>query len=196
MSNAKENNMDNAEQATELSGTDTDQKVNFDFGSILNEINFEDLDLTTENVDLTDVDGLLKQFQDNKVVRDALEKNVNLGKYARKIEQDISKMELLSIQDYISNSSDLVQLHDQIKNCDRLLEEMQKILSGFQDHLKTISSDIRHLQDKSMSMSIELNNKKETEKQLDKYVRSLELRQEFIELSANINILFIYLFIT
>ncbi|ETO15920.1 hypothetical protein RFI_21445, partial [Reticulomyxa filosa] len=73
MSNAKENNLDNAEQTAKLSGTDTDQKVNFEFGSI----NFEDLDLTTENVDLTVVDGLLKQFQDNKVVRDALEKNVN-----------------------------------------------------------------------------------------------------------------------
>ncbi|ETO09877.1 hypothetical protein RFI_27500 [Reticulomyxa filosa] len=163
----------------EVAGGEEDIKI--DFNEILKELNFEDLDITTESVDLTDVDGLLRQFQDNQVVRDALEKNVNLGKYGKKIEQDISRQEMSSIEDYITHSQDLVDLHDQIKNCDHLLEEMQTMLSRFQAHLKSISGDIRHLQDKSMSMNVQLNNKKDTEKQLEKYIRSLELRQEFID---------------
>lgn len=94
------------------------------------------------------------------MIKEALEKNVDLGKYSKKIDKDLNVKELESIKDYIINCDELVNLHDQIQNCDKLLESMQNMLSGFQDHLKVISGEIRHLQDKSLKMNVELQNKK------------------------------------
>lgn len=36
------------------------------------------------------------------------------------------------LQDYIAESDNLVLLHDQIRDCDIILSQMETILSGFQ----------------------------------------------------------------
>lgn len=39
---------------------------------------------------------------------------------------------VLSAQDYIKESDNLVSLHDQIRDCDTILSQMESLLSGFQ----------------------------------------------------------------
>lgn len=39
---------------------------------------------------------------------------------------------LLYAQDYIKESENLVLLHDQIRDCDNILSQMETLLSGFQ----------------------------------------------------------------
>lgn len=39
---------------------------------------------------------------------------------------------LLIMQDYIRESENLVLLHDQIRDCDNILSQMETLLSGFQ----------------------------------------------------------------
>src|SRR5690606_3911412 len=114
------------------------ENKNIDFNDYLNKIDLNNLDLTTDEVDLSNVDELLKSFQDNSMVQEALNKNVNLQKYSKEIESQLYEVEINSIKDYVENSDDLVKLHDQINSCDNLLENMQKTLSNFQDHLKNI----------------------------------------------------------
>lgn len=36
------------------------------------------------------------------------------------------------LQDYIKESDNLVSLHDQIRDCDSILSQMETLLSGFQ----------------------------------------------------------------
>jgi hypothetical protein len=39
---------------------------------------------------------------------------------------------LLPLQDYITESENLVLLHDQICDCDNILSQMETVLTGFQ----------------------------------------------------------------
>eukprot|EP01083_Nonionella_stella_P200861 735196_1 len=151
--------------------------------NFINDINLEDLDLTNarEEIDFSGVEANLNAFREDDIVAMALDQNVNLTNYSKKIENDLRACEIASIADYIAHSEDLVSLHDSIETTDSLLESMQNMLSGFQDHLKQISGEIRHLQDKSLSMNIELQNQKQTETILNKYVDELEITTEFIE---------------
>ena len=148
--------------ATEQKADELEEDPKIDFTAALNDtgIDLADLDLTTETIDLTGVDKDLEAFQQDEFVRQALDKNVNLGKYAKKIEEDLKQIQMESVRDYITKAEELVDLHDEIKNCDDLLAKMEQMLSGFQDHLKSISGEIKHLQDKSSMMSLQLTNKK------------------------------------
>ena len=38
----------------------------------------------------------------------------------------------MNTQDYIKESDNLVSLHDQIRDCDSILSQMETLLSGFQ----------------------------------------------------------------
>ena len=103
-----------------------DNNLEIDFTDAVN-INLDDIDITTENLNLDDVDDDLKQFHSDQMIKEALEQNVDLGKYAKKIEEELKQKEIASIKDYIQNSNQLVDLHDEIQNCDKLLETMQNM---------------------------------------------------------------------
>ena len=45
---------------------------------------------------------------------------------------DLTKFSFLNMQDYIKESDNLVSLHDQIRDCDMILSQMESLLSGFQ----------------------------------------------------------------
>ena len=166
------------------SSTSANPATSYDF---IDNIDLDDLDLTNqaEEIDFSGVEANLNAFQEDNVVAMALNQNVNLTNYSKKIENDLKNVEIDSIRDYIENSEDLLNLHESIHATDGLLESMQNILSGFQDHLKQISGEIRHLQDKSLSMNIELQNQKATEHVLNKYVDGLEITSDFIDAITN-----------
>ncbi|KAL0285055.1 UNVERIFIED_CONTAM: Vacuolar protein sorting-associated protein 52 A [Sesamum calycinum] len=80
-----------------------------------------------------------------EVVAIILSKGTNLRDYTKDVENNLRQLELDSIEfltvlvnpvwtDYIKESDNLVSLHDQIHDCDTILAQMEKLLSGFQAH--------------------------------------------------------------
>ncbi|XP_030963937.1 vacuolar protein sorting-associated protein 52 A-like [Quercus lobata] len=114
------------------------------------------------------------------VVANILFEGTKLREYTKGVENNLRKVELDSIQDYIKESDNLVLLHDQIRECDRILSQMETLLSGFQVEIGSISSDIKVLQEKSMDMGLKLKNRKIN----DEYMRTLEIlskKLKFVE---------------
>lgn len=143
--------------------------LQYDF---INDIDFEDLDLTNTDLhqmDFSRVEANLNTFQEDKIVSNALEQNINLTNYGKKIERDLKNIEIASIKDCIQSSEDLVDLHNQIHSADALLESMENIVSGFQDHLQQKSREIKQLQDKILLINTELQNTKDTVMEFNKY---------------------------
>ncbi|GAB5357971.1 hypothetical protein AAMO2058_000419400 [Amorphochlora amoebiformis] len=85
-----------------------------------------------------------------------------------------------SIKDYLKESADVSGLHEEIKACDSVLERMEHMLTRFQADLGAISSEIKHLQDKSMSMRIKLKNRKAVHKDLDAHIKSIFISPELV----------------
>ena len=73
-------------------------------------------------------------------------------------------------QDYIAENSNLMELHEDIEGCDKVLAAMEDMLSTFQNNLGSISTEIRQLQEESVDMSQKLNNRKGLEEVLGKFV--------------------------
>lgn len=81
----------------------------------------------TEHKTVTMADQL-----DDKEIQEILKTGTDLRQYSRQIEKEFKEVENKSIEDYIKESQNIANLHNQIGNCDTILERMESMLLNFQ----------------------------------------------------------------
>ncbi|GAB9463606.1 Vacuolar protein sorting-associated protein [Globisporangium polare] len=133
-----------------------------------------------EEIDFDELDDYLELFQQDGIIKEALSKGVDLRQYAQQIDQELRAAEIDSVSQYVMKSEDIVELHDQVQECDNILAKMQEMLLGFQADLGGISDEIRHLQDESIGMNVRLKNRRETEDQLKRYLDQVALAPSLV----------------
>ncbi|GFR95861.1 vacuolar protein sorting-associated protein 52-like protein [Elysia marginata] len=85
-------------------------------------LNLGELDFTSDDFWLDEVDVHIQENLEDDIVKEALNKGVDLRQYSKEIEQDLLKVENESVQDYIKESQNIASLHKQIAACDTILE--------------------------------------------------------------------------
>lgn len=124
-------------------------------------------------LDFSAVDSDFARFQQNELVKEAVEKGRDLRAYAEEVETQLALHERRCVEDYLTDADDLSSLHTQLRSCDSILATMESMLSHFQSDLSAISSEIESLQDKSYSMNIKLRNYKIGERSLNSYIQNI-----------------------
>lgn len=125
-------------------------------------------------------DPCISDQLDNDEVREILKTGTDLRQYSRQIERDFKEVENKSIEDYIAESQNIASLHNQIGECDDILERMESMLMNFQNVLSNISSEITTLQKKSVSMSVQLTNRQSVKAQLSQFIEDMAVPEEMI----------------
>ncbi len=76
-----------------------------------------------------------------------------------------------------------------MQECDNVLARMEEMLHGFQADLGEISSEIKHLQDDSLSMSIRLKNRRSVEDKLHLFLENASILPSMASniISPNVN---------
>lgn len=72
--------------------------------------------------DIVDNQVQLPQDLGDDVVQEVLKTGMDLRQYSEQIEEELKEVENKSIQDYIKESQNIVNLHNQITACDNILE--------------------------------------------------------------------------
>ncbi|KAL0383299.1 UNVERIFIED_CONTAM: Vacuolar protein sorting-associated protein 52 A [Sesamum calycinum] len=165
---------------TEVEPNDGPTSV-LDLGAFVGELTVED-DAASDDVALEGLEQELQDCKTDDVVAMILSKGTKLRDYTKDVENNLRQIELDSIEDYIKESDNLVSLHDQIHDCDTILTQMEKLLSGFQAEIGSISSDIKVLQEKSMDMGLKLKNRKAAESKLAKFVEDIIIPPRMIDI--------------
>ncbi|KAI4303712.1 hypothetical protein MLD38_039311 [Melastoma candidum] len=161
--------------------TTTSPKDSFDLGEFVGDLTFEDDAGSSDDVSLEGLQLELEECKDDDVVANILSNGVKLREHTKGVENNLRQVELDSIQDYIKESDNLLSLHDQIRDCDSILSQMEALLSGFQAEIGSISSDIKILQERSMDMGLKLKNRKEAESKLAKFVEDIIIPPRMID---------------
>ncbi|EFJ12526.1 hypothetical protein SELMODRAFT_446594 [Selaginella moellendorffii] len=138
-------------------------------------------DFESEDISLEGLQEELESYQGREMVVNILGKGSELRAYARDVEEKLRQVELESIQDYIKESDNLMSLHAQIRECDSILTHMESLLGGFQEDLGSISSEIRSLQEQSMTMGLKLRNRKVAEVKLARFLEEIVLPPNMID---------------
>ncbi|XP_021287595.1 vacuolar protein sorting-associated protein 52 A [Herrania umbratica] len=153
----------------------------FDFGTFVGDLIVEE-DTSSDDISLEGLQQELEECKNDDVVANILSKGIKLREYTKGVENNLRQVELDSIQDYIKESDNLVSLHDQIRDCDSILSQMETLLSGFQAEIGSISSDIKILQEKSMDMGLKLKNRKVAESKLAKFVEDIIVPPRMVDI--------------
>ncbi|CAI0393999.1 unnamed protein product [Linum tenue] len=153
-------------------GADSGRSV-FDLGAFVGDLTALDDDASSDEISLEGLEQELEECKGDDVVENILSKGTKLREYTKGVENNLRQVELDSIQDYIKESDNLVSLHEQIRDCDSILSQMETLLSGFQTEIGSIGSDIKILQEKSMDMGLRLKNRKVAESKLEKFVEDI-----------------------
>ncbi|TDG46298.1 hypothetical protein AWZ03_007269 [Drosophila navojoa] len=128
------------------------------------------------------MDALKEASLDNDEVREILKNTTDLRQYSRQIEKEFKDVENKSIEDYIAESQNIANLHNQINDCDEVLERMENMLMSFQSVLNNISTEITQLQRKSVSMSLQLTNRQSVKAQLSQFIGDMAVSEEMINI--------------
>ncbi|XP_073242432.1 vacuolar protein sorting-associated protein 52 homolog [Porites lutea] len=153
--------------------TEEDLQIDLDLG---------ELDLTSQDEFILDeVDVHIQENLEDELVKEALEKGVDLRQYSRQIEGELHEVENASILDYIKESENIASLHNQIASCDTILESMEKMLTSFQEDLGSISSEIQTLQEQSLSMNIRLKNRQAVRGELSQFVDEMVITSPMVK---------------
>ncbi|XP_051991490.1 vacuolar protein sorting-associated protein 52 homolog isoform X1 [Xyrauchen texanus] len=153
-----------------------DEKTDFDVVPL----NLGDLDITTDEFILDEVDIHIQANLEDDLVKEALKTGVDLRQYSKQVETELQRIEQVSIKDYIKESQNIASLHNQITACDSILERMEGMLSSFQSDLSSISSEIQTLQQQSVSMNMRLKNRQAVRSQLSQLVDELVMPSTMI----------------
>ncbi|KAJ1296691.1 hypothetical protein BS78_01G321600 [Paspalum vaginatum] len=156
-------------------------KDRFDLGVFVGDL-AQDEEVTSDDESLEGLQQELDNCKNDQEVANILANGIKLRDYTKGVENNIRQVELDSIQDYIKESENLVSLHDQIRDCDNILSQMETVLTGFQTEIGSISSDIKVLQEKSMDMGLKLKNRKAAESKLSKFVEDIIVPPRMIDI--------------
>lgn len=161
--------------------THENQKLGFDLGVFVGDLALDE-DASSDDVSLEGLQEELEECKDDVEVANILAKGTKLREYAKGVENNVRQVELDSIQDYIKESDNLVLLHDQIRDCDNILSQMETLLGGFQAEIGSISSEIKSLQETSMDMGLKLKNRKVAESKLTKFVEDIIVSPRMVDI--------------
>lgn len=156
-------------------------KDGIDLGAFVGDLSMEE-DGGSDDISLEGLQQELEECKNDDVVTNILSKGIKLRDYTKGVENNLREVEVESIQDYIKESDNLVSLHDQIRDCDIILSQMEALLGGFQAEIGSISSDIKVLQEKSMDMGLKLRNRKVAESKLAKFVEDIIVPPRMVDI--------------
>ena len=71
---------------------------------------------------LEEVDLHIQANLEDEEVKEALNEGRDLREYAKTVQEELREVENKSIDDYIREASNIASLHNQIVNCDQILE--------------------------------------------------------------------------
>ena len=132
-------------------------------------------------LDFTAIDDDLARFSQDPVIRDALNRGVDLRSYSRQVDAELRAMEALSVADYVRESDSIAGLFSQIVSCEKVLTTMQSLLQGFQDNLGGISDEIRSLQEESLALSIKMQNRRNVSGKVKAFLAKVAVSEKLIE---------------
>jgi hypothetical protein len=113
-------------------------------------------------------------------VQSALSRGVDLRSYAQQIEIDLNDAEMEYLNELLTNSEHLGENYTQLTNCDATLEKINDILTNFQTQLYDISHEIHSLQQLSVTLSVELCNRKSVYNRLSCYTKNTYLPPDLV----------------
>eukprot|EP00941_MAST-03F_sp_MAST-3F-sp1_P001457 g1457.t1 len=118
------------------------------------------------------LDDDLARFQRDPLVKEALEKEVDLREYAEKTGKELSVLEAASVDEYLSPEvlESVTAIHSRLAKADKMLAHAQTMIRGFQEDLGDVSTEMRELHSKCTLLDTKRKNRVALEEKLKEFL--------------------------
>ena len=123
--------------------------------------------------------------ESDDLLKEALNSGIDLNTYLKNINEEISTVESSTINDSLNQISKLNNLYENLQSTDETLAQLEDVLATFQESLGSISSEIQHLQETSLDISIKLKNRQELHQDVCQFVDELHVSEGMIATIMN-----------
>jgi len=123
--------------------------------------------------------------ESDDLLKEALNSGIDLNTYLKNINEEITTVESSTINDSLNQISKLNNLYENLQSTDETLAQLEDVLATFQESLGSISSEIQHLQETSLDISIKLKNRQELHQDVCQFVDELHVSEGMIATIMN-----------
>eukprot|EP01117_Protostelium_nocturnum_P018395 TRINITY_DN7684_c0_g1_i1.p1 TRINITY_DN7684_c0_g1~~TRINITY_DN7684_c0_g1_i1.p1 ORF type:complete len:972 (+),score=390.64 TRINITY_DN7684_c0_g1_i1:90-3005(+) len=145
----------------------------------------DELDITTIPVNFASMEEDMKNVQKNPQILQALKEGTDLKRYTSEVEEKLTLLERGTVGDYAAEGDAVAILYEQIISCDKVLEELEGLLTNFQTDIKNVGQEIKILQEGCKAHQVKLNNRSEVQNQLEKFIHNIHISEEMIDCLVN-----------
>ncbi|VDN06583.1 unnamed protein product [Thelazia callipaeda] len=136
--------------------------------------------MNVSEIDDAGITGDDNELSDD-LVQKAFDSGVGLRQYAKDLDEQLQSAHSLAVKHCIDQAEKLAELHEEITACDDAFAELEDILKSFQSELGTISSDMKRLQQQSVDISLQLQNRQKVRGELSQFVDDMIVPQNMIQ---------------
>ena len=112
------------------------------------DLDLGDLDITTAQISLAGVEDQLEHFANHDVLKAILDQGCDPKEYGQQYETKLRQAELESIQDYITESDNLVELHEQVLTPDACISSCMLFMQSY------VSSAVNNVQGSIVQLTL------------------------------------------
>jgi len=134
-----------------------------------------------EFLSIKDVDDRINRLEKDDMLNSAFKKGIDLREYDIQIECELDALMKNTQLAYVKHTDTLVEIARDIKSCDSILEDMGHTLTGFQNDLFTLSSNIETIQTKSHLLDTRLKNRTKLQLALHESLEGLVISPDLIK---------------
>lgn len=152
-----------------------------------NPASIEEENISSQSLDETELIQLFNEFRRDPRVLQILSlggENESRDREAKAIlnnvEEEMRAMDCDCAAECLRSCRQMISLHKEITEYDKMLESIETMLTGYQSNLKDITSKIKLLQTESTSIQSELKDKKQMRDLLSTYVNQILITPELI----------------
>eukprot|EP00048_Salpingoeca_helianthica_P010247 m.147631 g.147631 ORF g.147631 m.147631 type:complete len:844 (-) comp15044_c0_seq1:59-2590(-) len=142
------------------------------------DIDLDNLDITTEDVDFDDLQGYLEKTLTAEFVannQDILTSRDRGERKRHRIEEQLHQLEQAQVLAYVRRAADIVGRYRLLRECDATLGSIEGHLAGFADELGATGAEIRGLQDAMDVLKSRTDNRRTVQTRLEDFVTTLTL---------------------
>ncbi|KRZ62199.1 Vacuolar protein sorting-associated protein 52 -like protein [Trichinella nativa] len=141
---------------------------------------------------------------DGELLSEILGMGIDLREYAKDVQKQLKSVEADAIQEFVEQAENIATLHNEIRNCDKILnvinlfylhfsfsyllkspflclQQMESMLTAFQSDLGNISNEIQSLQEQSVKMSVKLKNRQAVRGELSQFIDEIVVPEVMIK---------------
>lgn len=123
----------------------------------------------------------MERFANQEQLHAILDCGANPEDFLSDYESKLQVAESRAISDYIAEADNLLQLSVNIETCDKVLQSLEEVLHKYGSSLSAASSEITHLQKKSVEMMQSMKEKKALHEDLGSFVQQIVLVPQLVK---------------